>query len=153
MYSQCPYYDSMRYVTYFTASAQEIRAARNQNSKILRAILQPPQPRSRHPLGIISNPANFFATTCRTLRTPLIVAIKTQLPDNVTILLYHGADPNRYLLGTLIDYAQNFVRFQRRGRQIRASRISQAIPITAPSAEKPQQADSQLFLDCILSRP
>lgn len=93
-----------------SADAREIWAARNPDSRVLRAILERSQPPSRHPLGIISNPANFFDAICRTLQTPLMVAIKSQLSDNVRVLLEHGADPIGYSLDTLTDYDQNFLR-------------------------------------------
>jgi len=88
-----------------------IRAARNPDSRVLRAILKLDKP----------DEPNRFRFSCHTLHhtyegrqfnSPLIQAVVSKLPRNVEILLQAGADANGMAIEGLQSYALRFARFR-----------------------------------------
>jgi ankyrin repeat protein len=93
-------------------------AARNPDPKDLTACLdryeQWPEDNSpRFPEREWFSPSAFFYDACNMpMKTPLIEAIKAQLPENVRILLDRGADPNGVPLYIMQEFATKFFRFE-----------------------------------------
>jgi ankyrin repeat protein len=88
---------------------EEIRAAHNPDARVLIALLDKDPATSRRKYS-----ANHFVPghTYHLLETPLLAAIKAQLPENVRTLLSRGADPNGIPLIGKSTYAANFLRFR-----------------------------------------
>jgi hypothetical protein len=87
---------------------QEFRAVQNPDARVLIALLNSPLTSRRR------YSANHFVPghTYNRLETPLLAAIKAQLPENVRTLLSRGADPNGIPLNGMSTYAADFLRFR-----------------------------------------
>ena len=117
----------------------EIRATRNPDPSVLIALLDN-APASRRTYS-----ANAFIPghITQRLQTPLLAAIRAQLPNNVRTLLSRGADPNGLSLAAISAYAGDFLRFRDQSGLISAPReevlkhipTPQACPITVSEIE------------------
>lgn len=85
----------------------EVRAASNPDSRILKALLSNSPPRR------YKYDANSFipAHTDHAFHIPLIEAIKAQLLVNVMTLLNYNANPDRYSINAVYEYAAKLWRF------------------------------------------
>lgn len=123
----------------------EVRVARNPDCRVLRAVLARPRAPTRHPSGVGPNPADKFQSTNTTLVTPLIAAIKDQRPDNVRVLLQHGANPNGFSLSVLTDYASRFLQFRCGRNHATAISTSPVIPITEEEIKARSKSSASCF--------
>ncbi|KAE9375149.1 ankyrin [Stipitochalara longipes BDJ] len=131
--------DNLEY--YGNEDRPEIRAARNPDPRVLIALLDNAPSTSRRKYT-----ANAFVPghTNHILLTPLLAAIKAQLPENVRTLLSRGADPNGLPLSGLSAYAGDFLRFRDQSSLIAAPReellkripTSQTDPITVAEIDE-----------------
>jgi hypothetical protein len=109
-----------------------IAAAGLQNSSVLRFLLERTQllEDEEHRSAVLNQATDPYIGGTNTWTTPLLRAIERQRPENVRLLLAHGADPN----GCCIQMQRNLSRLVRRFWLVEASDLEERYPSELPFA-------------------
>jgi hypothetical protein len=109
-----------------------IAAAGLQNSSVLRFLLERTQllEDEEHRSAVLNQATDPYIGGTNTWTTPLLRAIERQRPENVRLLLAHGADPN----GCCIQMQRNLSRLVRRFWLVEASDLEERYPSELPYA-------------------